>query len=122
MFLYKCSIGHQFTCLKTLKDSLTKDQVVVHVDYSENYNCKWSKEVKDTHFGGSHQQVTIHTGVLYCSGGKVESFATLSESLQYDAITTWAHLDPILDYVRASHPAAGRSHFPSDGPTSQYRC
>lgn len=50
------NIGHQFTQIKNLKDSLTESEVVVHVDYSENYTCKWSKEIKDTHFGGSHQQ------------------------------------------------------------------
>ncbi|KAJ8369677.1 hypothetical protein SKAU_G00097050 [Synaphobranchus kaupii] len=61
------NIGHQFTRLKMLKDSLTEDQVVVHVDYSENYNCKWSKEIKDTHFGWSHQQYRNKTAFYLAS-------------------------------------------------------
>lgn len=67
------TIAHQFTRIKELKDSLAEDQVVVHFDYSENYNCKWSKEIKDTHFGGCHKPVTLHTGVLYCSEGQSEA-------------------------------------------------
>lgn len=105
------NIGLQFTHLKMPKDSLTEDQVVVKLILAKTTTVN----------GGSHQQVTLHTGVLYFSGRKVGSFATLSESLQNDAIATWAHLDPILDYVRASHPTAERIHFLSDGPTSEYR-
>lgn len=49
------------------------------------------EQSKDTHFGGSHQQVPFHTGVMYFSGGQAESFATVSGSLQHDAVATWAH-------------------------------
>lgn len=115
------NIGHQFTRLKQLKETLTENDVVVHVDYSENYTCKWSKEIKDTHFGGSHEQVTLHTGVMYFNDGQAESFATVSDSLQHDAVATWAHLEPVLEDIRASHPQAKNIHFLSDGPTSQYR-
>lgn len=31
--------------------------------FSENYNCKYSTEVQAVHFGASHQQATLHTGV-----------------------------------------------------------
>lgn len=115
------NIWHQFTRVKQLKETLTENDVIVHVDYSENYTCKWSKEIKDTHFGGSHQQVTLHTGVMYFSDGQAESFATVSGSLQHDAVATWAHLEPVLDHIRASRPQAKNIHFLSDGPTSQYR-
>ncbi|XP_038153357.1 uncharacterized protein LOC119791359 [Cyprinodon tularosa] len=115
------NIWHQFTHLKQLKENLTQHDVVVHVDYSENYTCKWSKEIKDAHFGGSHQQVTLHTGVLYYTGGQAESFATVSASLQHDAVATWAHLQPVLGYITSNYPLAKNIHFLSDGPTSQYR-
>lgn len=115
------NILHQFTHLKQLKENLTQHDVVVHVDYSENYTCKWSKEIKDTHFGGSHQQVTLHTGVLYFTRGQAESFATVSASLQHDAVATWAHLQPVLGYITSNYPLAKNIHFLSDGPTSQYR-
>ncbi|MGH0127646.1 UNVERIFIED_CONTAM: hypothetical protein FKN15_071801 [Acipenser sinensis] len=107
--------------MKELKDRLAEDEVVVHIDYSENYSCKYHKEVKETHFGGSHAQITLHTGVIYLSGGRIESFSTVSDSLQHDAVATWAHLDPVLDYIRSKYPSVIKVHFLSDGPTSQYR-
>ena len=57
----------------------------MHVDYSENYSCKYSKEIKETHFGKGNEQVTLHTGVTYLSRGRVEAFASLSACLP----TTW---------------------------------
>ena len=85
------NIAHQFREIRQLKERLVEDEVVVHFDYSENYNCKWSKEIKDTHFGGGHKQVTLHMGVLYVSEGQPEAFATVSSSLKHDAVATWAH-------------------------------
>lgn len=114
------NIQHQFQRLKSLRESLTEKDVVIHIDYSENYSCKYSREVKDTHFGGGNEQVTIHTGVKYLSGGR-KSFASLSACLKHHAIATWAHLDPVLKSIQEEHPAVRHVHFISDGPTSQYR-
>ncbi|MGH0170200.1 UNVERIFIED_CONTAM: hypothetical protein FKN15_058735 [Acipenser sinensis] len=115
------NISHQYDRMNKLKQSLADEEAIIHIDYSENYSCKYYKEVKEIHFGGSHQQVTLHTGVLYLSGGRVESFASLSSSLQHDAVATWAHLEPVLRDLRENHPAVTDLHFLSDGPTSQYR-
>ena len=90
------SENQKFERLRSLRETLTQNDVVIHIDYSENYACKYSREIKETHFGGGNQQVTLHTGVLYLGGGKVESFASLSACLQHDATATWAHLDPVL--------------------------
>ena len=115
------NIRHQYLALKSMKESLTDNAVTVHVDYSENYSCKYSKEIKETHFGKGNEQVTLHTGVTYLSRGRVEAFASLSACLQHDAVATWAHLDPVLRNIREKYPDAKHIHFISDGPTSQYR-
>lgn len=91
------------------------------MDYSENYTCKYTREIKETHFGGGNQQVTLHTGVIYLGRGRVESFVSLSACLQHNATAMWAHLDPVLRSIREEHPNARNIHFFSDGPTSQFR-
>ena len=115
------NIKHQFERLRSLRETLTQNDVVVHIDYSENYSCKYTREIKDTHFGGGNQQVTLHTGVIYLDRGRVQSFTSLSACLQHNATATWAHLDPVLKKLRVEHPNARKIHFISDGPTSQYR-
>ncbi|KAI4829768.1 hypothetical protein KUCAC02_001438 [Chaenocephalus aceratus] len=119
--LHIYNIKHQFERLRKLRETLTQNDVVVHIDYSENYACKYTREIKETHFGGGNEQVTLHTGVIYLGSGRVESFASLSACLQHDAIATWAHLIPVLQSIRKEHPNARNIHFISDGPTSQYR-
>ena len=115
------NIKHQFERLRSLRENLNQNDIVVHIDYTEHHACKYTREIKETHFGGGNQQVTLHTGVLYVSGGKVDSFASLSACMQHDATATWAHLDPVLRGIREEHPNARNIHFISDGPTSQYR-
>ena len=48
------NIKHQFQSIQCLKSNLKENEAVVHVDYSENDNCKWSREIKEVNFGGSH--------------------------------------------------------------------
>ncbi|KAJ8875480.1 hypothetical protein PR048_023375, partial [Dryococelus australis] len=58
--------NHQCEEISQLKKNILQNEVLVHVDFSENYTCKYSKEIQSAHFGGSKPQVTIHTCVLYC--------------------------------------------------------
>ena len=105
------NVKHQYLTLKPMKDTLADDAVAVHIDYSENYSCKYAKEIKDTHFGSGNDQVTLHTGVLYLSRGRGEAFAFLSACLQHDAVATRAHLDPVLKFIREKYPEANNQNF-----------
>lgn len=109
---------HQFQRLRSLRETLTRNDIVVHIDYSEIYAYKYNREIRETHFEGGNKQVTLHIGVLCLGGGKVESFASLSECLQHDATATWAHLDPVLRGIPEEHPNARNLHLISGGPTS----
>lgn len=115
---------HQFNELHNLKANLKEDDVLIHMDFSENYNLKYAEEVQSFHFGGSRKQISLHTVVVYTKGEngtpKVESFCTLSESLLHNVFAIWAHLQPILDHV-SSTTKAMNIHFLSDGPATQYR-
>jgi len=113
-------VRHQFRAYRSLKDSLQSNEAVIHIDFSENYECKCASEIQSAHFGASNRQVTIHTGLMYRSDGH-QSFASISESLRHDTAGIWAHLKPVLLQLRQSHPQVTDLHFYSDGPTTQYR-
>lgn len=49
----EANIIHQYQSIKILKDNLTEKEAVIHMDFSENYNTKYSEEVQSFHFGGS---------------------------------------------------------------------
>lgn len=44
---------------------MDKTEAMLHVDFSENYGCKYAAEVQSAHFGGSKPQISLHTSVLY---------------------------------------------------------
>lgn len=91
---------HQVEVLKSKKNS-GDNEVVVSMDFSENYACKLYTEVQAFHFGGNRKQIT---SVVYTSQW-FQSYATLSDSLRHDARAVWAHLEPILKEVKGQNPS-----------------
>ncbi|KAG8176379.1 hypothetical protein JTE90_020165 [Oedothorax gibbosus] len=89
------NISHQFKIFSKLKNEVSENEIILHIDCSENYCCKYSKEVQAVHFGASRQQITLHTGMMY-TARKQESFCTLSNSLRHDPQAVMAHIMPLL--------------------------
>lgn len=122
-------ISHQYNFIKNLKDRLTQEECILHIDFSENYVCKYSQEAQSVHFGASQQQASLHTGVLYTASkdkstdGTAEcmSFCSMSDNTRHDPAAIWAHLQPVLNMISEKYPEVHVVHFLSDGPTSQYR-
>ena len=114
------NIGHQYRTLRSLKEQMSADEVTVHVDFSENYTCRYGAEIQSVHFGGSHRQASLHTGVYYTTKG-TKSFCSISDCTRHDPAGIWAHLQPVLRDIRASDANITTVHFVSDGPTTQYR-
>ncbi|KAL4710696.1 hypothetical protein ACJJTC_004341 [Scirpophaga incertulas] len=88
----------QYSTVKELKENLSDNEVLIHVDFSENYLLKYNEEIQSFHFGGSRQQISLHTGVLYYRDSQTKeitckSFCTVSENIRHDALTIWAHLE-----------------------------
>lgn len=116
------NIMHQFAFTRALKHGLSSCECVIHVDFSENYRCQYSSEVQAVHFGASHQQATLHTGVLYPGPTATPlCFCTVSSSRQKGPSAIWEHLKPVLNYIRQQYSDVKVLHFLSDGPCTQYR-
>lgn len=114
-------IRHQYKSVKKLKENLAPNEIIVHVDFAENYNCKYAKEVQSVHFGASRAQITLHTGVLYSHGRSPQCFCTLSESTNHGPTGIFAHLEEILEPFLLENPHVDSVHFQSDGPSTQYK-
>ena len=91
--------------------------MLLHIDFSKNYTCKYNTEIQSVHFGASNMQ-TLHTGMLY-TATKVVPFATLSESMRHDPSAIWAHLKPIVEDAHKTNPQIDSACFLSDGPVTQ---
>ena len=54
------NIKWQFDAYRELRRSLKHNDSLLHIDFCENYVCKYSEEIQSVHFGGSHQQASLH--------------------------------------------------------------
>ena len=113
------NIGHQYKTLRFLRENLDEGEIMIHMDFSENYSCKYQKEIQSVHFGASQKQISLHTGVAYTKVATIP-FATVSDNLKHGPPAIWAHLAVILNYLKET-TAVDIVHFVSDGPTTQYR-
>lgn len=115
------NVRHQYQQYKLCIENLESNEAAIHIDFSENWVCKYNEEVQAMHFGASKKQITLHTGVLYIKNKKPFPFCSISAENSHGPEAIWAHLNPILDEIRSAHPYIRTVHFFSDGPTSQYR-
>lgn len=71
--------------VKTRKQNLKDDEVMVLMDFAENYSCVIQDEIQSHHW--NHTQVTIHPFVIYKKENDEvshRSFVIISDSLQHD--------------------------------------
>ena len=94
--------------------------MLLHIDFSENYTCKYNIEIRSVHFGESNMQTTLHTSMLY-TATEVVPFVTLSEYMRHDPWATWAHLKPIVEDAHKTNQQIDSAYSLSDGPVTQYK-
>lgn len=116
------NISQQYAAYTQCRENLNENEALIHIDFSENYACKMAQEIQSYHFGGSRNQVTLHTGVAYIGGQDLPvSFCTVSSDRRHNPAAIWAHLEPVFKLIKKRSPQVEVLHFFSDGPTTQYR-
>ncbi|XP_068624011.1 uncharacterized protein [Battus philenor] len=118
------TIAHQYQTTSELKQNLSENEVLIHIDFSENYCSKYNDEIQSVHFGGARKQITLHTGVLYLRDNgvvKPQTFCSLSDNNRHDSMAVWAHLVPIFEWIKQQNPNIHKIHILSDGPVNQYK-
>lgn len=113
-------INHQYEVCDHFKKNLSDKDILLQIDFSQNFLTKYAEEPQSVHFGASRQQITLHTGVLFTKSSS-QSFCTISEFLRHDPSAVIAHITPIVNTHREANPKITHLHFISDGPATQYR-
>lgn len=99
---------------KDIRNS-SDENVIVHVDFAENYVCKYQDEVQASHW--NQAQLTIFTCCLWNS--QVNSIVCVSDNLKHDKTTAMDYLCTILDNYLGSESKVLTVW--SDGPVSQFK-
>lgn len=117
--IHVSKINHQRATILNIKKTLKPDEILIHSDFSENFNCKYESEVQSAHFGGSKGQISLHTVIVdyKCQDSAevvAKSFCTVSKDLRHNSAVVCAHLEPIIGEARRIVPSLNSVHFLSD--------
>nr|CAI5853399.1 unnamed protein product [Callosobruchus analis] len=118
---------HQYKTTDNVKKNFKNSEVLIQMDFSENYSCKYGREIQSAHFGASKPQISLHTVVVYVPTSingdppRHINFCTISENLRHDPSAICGHLTPILRELKSQFPQIKTAHFQSNGPTTQYK-
>ena len=70
-----------------------------HIDLAGTYICRYTSEICAVHFGGSHRQVSVHTGVVYNHDSNTFPFCTISDYRQYDPCVSWCYFQIVIQWI-----------------------
>lgn len=85
---------HQFRQIRQVKSDISANDLILHIDFSENYASKYSDETQAVHFGHRHQ-IVIHQ-VSYTMDKPPQCFVTLSDDNRKTADAVAAHINAYL--------------------------
>ena len=95
------NIRHQFQELRHLKEQLSQDEIIIHEDFSENFQLKHQREIMESHW--SNESVTVFTAVVYYKDDNKDlkhlSYALISDELSHDKRSVYVFNKALLDAV-----------------------
>ena len=114
----------QYAQSRLLKQNLPDDEVIVHMDFLENYTCKSAEEIQSTYWNQS--TVTLHPVVAYYKSTdsdeiKHKSYVAVSDTPSHSSSTVLAILHKFYEIGIPGHDNIKHVHYWTDSPTSQYR-
>ena len=113
----------QFAEIKRITDELGKDEIMIHLDYSENYKCKQQNEIQSAYFG--NKGFSLFTACAYHSkDGKLSkmSITVTTEENDKSRVASMSCVNKVIGHVREKlDRQISRVYIVSDGCSAQFR-
>lgn len=100
------------------RSTLSAEECLIQVDFSENYQTGYQDEIQSAHF--TYKQVTIFTCCVWTTLG-VRSYAVVSDYLQHDKYAVYTFLQGLIGAVKQDNPHITSVCLFSDGAASQFK-
>lgn len=108
----------QQSYFQSKKHNLNPDELVLQIDFAENYRLVSQNEVQSAHF--SYRQVTIFTCVAWLNGG-TRSFAVISDKLTHNKYDVFCFISTLVNQIQAQCGTFSKIFIFSDGSSSQFK-
>ena len=113
---------YQRNYFKNLKLNVKENEVIVHVDFAENFTAVYQNEVQSKYF--TKDQVTLHNVVAYFKLNGVNehlSMSVISDHMNHCTAAVHAFLKPIFEHLTSVQPKIDTAIMFSDGSAAQYK-
>lgn len=103
-------------------NNLKDNEILVMLDFSENYSCIIQNEIQAHHW--NHQQVTIHPFCIYrkINGeAKPEHLVIISENLDHNVQAVTLFQEKLIAYLNEKKYNVSKIIYVSDGAAAQYK-
>lgn len=115
---------HQSCYLKSLKENLTVGELVILMDFAENYSFIVQDATQGFHWENS--QATLHPFVVYykelgSEEVRTSSLCIISNCLRHDTIAVHVFLREVIQYLNGLINEIRHIHYFSDGSAAQYK-
>ena len=94
----------QFAEIKRITDELGKDEIMIHLDYSENYKCKHQNEIQSAYFG--NKGFSLFTACAYHSkDGKLSkmSITVTTEENDKSRVASMSCVNKVIGHLSLIH-------------------
>jgi len=115
-------VQNQYKELRRLREDLPQNEILLWMDFAENYNCSSVEAVQSTYWNA--QTISLHTMVAYFPDGHhktVQSYVAVSDSISHNATVVYCILQKVVPLLKEDYPGLKRIHYLTDSPSSQYR-
>ena len=113
----------QYKELAAIKQNLPSDEVLVQMDFAENFTCQSLDEVQSAYWNSTC--VTLHPTVVYYKDGDGSlmhrNHIFISDLLQHNANAVVAIIQKLAPIIKSDILNPEKIHYFTDSPTSQYR-
>ena len=115
---------NQYKQTQVLKETLPHNEIVIYMDFVENYSCKTADEIQSAYWNAT--QVTLHPMFIYFRDDKGnlqhKSYVVFFDTMSHSAGTVLAIIEKLFAIIDLpSCTEIQYVHYWTDSPTSQYR-
>ena len=115
-------VREQYSQIKKLKENIQENEVIVQMDFAENFSCRSLDEIQTAYW--NQTSVTIHPVVAYYrKNGELchKSLVFVSDEISHSSGTVMAFIDKLVPALKAINNQFTVIHYWTDSPSSQYR-
>ena len=117
--------NHQYAQLRQLKKTLPENEMILWLDFAENYAIKYEDEIMSYHW--TQRQITVHPVVAYIPEVnqelQTENLCFLSDDIVHDTAFVEMVTEKTIDFLKNKYPGHTFTHVHrwSDQCASQYK-